>query len=139
MFCDFKSMPKMERVPVAADIMSAFITHLAGANAPSTVVNYMSAIQAWHAIHGLNWSINERETELLYKAAQNLAPPTSKRPMWEPYTLATISAIQEHLDLALLLHAVVFACLTTTFFVAARTGKFTIPNLKAFDPARHVT
>lgn len=138
-FCDFKAIPESERAPVAEDIMSAFIAHLAGAYAPSTVVNYVSAVQAWHDVHGLTWNINERETELLYKAARNLAPPTSKRPAREPYTLATIAAIRERLDLTTPLHAAVFACLTTTFFAAARTGEFTIPNLKAFDPARHIT
>ena len=74
--------------------MSAFISHLAGTYASSTVVSYVSAVQAWHAAHGLTWSINEREAELLYKAARNLAPPSSKRPAREPYTLATIAAIR---------------------------------------------
>ena len=122
-----------------ADIMSPFIGHLARAYAPSTVINYVSTVQAWHAVHGLTWNINEKETELLYKAVRNLAPPTSKCPKREPYTVTTITAIQEHLDLTLPLHTTVFACLTTTFFAAARTGEFTIPNLKAFNPARHIT
>ncbi|KAF8551266.1 hypothetical protein OG21DRAFT_1445479 [Imleria badia] len=138
-FCDFKSIPEPERAPVAADVMSTFISHLAGAYAASTVVNYVSAVQAWHTIHGLSWNINKREADLLYKAAHNLAPPTSKRPAREPYTVATIAAIQERLDLALPLHAAVFACLTTTFFAAAHTGEFTLPTLKAFEPARHIT
>ena len=107
-FCDFKSIPEAERAPVATDIMSTFIAHLAGAYAPSTVVNYVSTVQAWHEVHRLKWSINEWETELLYKVARNLAPSTSKRPMREPYTLATIATIQQHLDLTLPLHAVVF-------------------------------
>ena len=65
--------------------------------------------------------------------------PTSKCPLREPYTLTTITAIRECLDLTLPLHATVFTCLTTMFFTAARTGEFTIPNLKAFNPARHIT
>ena len=138
-FCDFKSIPEEEQAPVAADIVLAFISHLAGAYAPSTVINYVSTVQAWHAIHGLSWSINEKEAELLYKAARNLALPTSKCPMREPYTLVTITTIREHLDLASPLHAAVFACLTTTFLAATCTGEFTIPNLKAFDPACHIT
>ena len=104
---------------MAADLMLAFIASLAGAYTPSTVVNYISAVQAWHEVHGLRWSINEREAELLYKAARNLAPPTSKRPIREPYTLATIDAIRKHLDLTSPLHAAAFVCLTTTFFAVA--------------------
>ena len=120
-------------------MMSAFIAHLVGAYASSTVVNYVSMVQAWHAIHGLEWRINKREADLLYKAAWNLAPPTAKRPAREPYTLGTIASIRAQLDLMSPLHAAVFACLTTTFFAAACTGEFTIPNLKAFDSARHIT
>jgi hypothetical protein len=138
-FCDFKSIPEMERVPVTGDILSSFISHLAGTYALLTVVNYMSAVQAWHAIHDLNWSINEKETELLYKAAWNLVLPTPKYPTQEPYTLSIIATIKEHLDLTLPLHVAVFACLTMTCFAAACTREFTIPNLKAFDPARHIT
>ncbi|KAF8549731.1 hypothetical protein OG21DRAFT_1447561 [Imleria badia] len=138
-FCDFKNIPEVDRAPVVADVLSAFIAHLAGAYAASTVVNYVSAIQAWHLVHRLPWNINERETDLLYKAARSIAPPTSKRPPREPYTLDTLAAIKAQLDLSTPLHAAVFACLTSTFFAAARTGEFTVPNLKAFDPARHIT
>ena len=70
---------------------------------------------------------------------QHGTPPASKCPLREPYTLITIAAIRECLDLTLPLHAAVFACLTTMFFTMACTGEFTIPNLKAFDPVRHVT
>jgi hypothetical protein len=44
-FCDFNVIPEMERAPVAVDVLSTFITHLAGMYAPSTVVNYMSTVK----------------------------------------------------------------------------------------------
>ena len=139
MFCNFKSIPEVERAPVRADILSTFITHLAGSYTPSMVVNYVSTVQAWHAVHRLEWKINKKEADLLYKVACHLAPPTSKHPPREPYTLETIRAIKEHLDLTMPLHVVVFTCLTTTFFAVACTREFTVPNLKAFDLARHIT
>jgi hypothetical protein len=37
------------------------------------------------------------------------------------------------------LHAAVLACLTTTFYAAARAGEFTVPKLSAFSPQLHVT
>ena len=138
-FCDFKSILEPEQAPVAEDMMSAFIAHLAGAYTSSTVVNYVSVVQAWHAIHGLEWCINEREADLLYKATWNLAPPTAKWPAREPYTLGTIASIRTQLDLTSPLHMAVFTCLTTTFFTAAHTGEFMIPNLKAFNSAHHIT
>ena len=43
------------------------------------------------------------------------------------------------LDLSRPLHAAVYACLTTTFWAAARVGEFTVRRLADFDPVRHVT
>jgi hypothetical protein len=48
-----------------------------------------------------------------------------------------IEKIKAHLALDTPRHAAAYACLTTTFYAAARLGEFTVPNLKAFDPARH--
>ncbi|KAF8798548.1 hypothetical protein BYT27DRAFT_7177580 [Phlegmacium glaucopus] len=70
--------------------------------------------------------------------ASLLAPPSSKRPKRAPLTLATVISIAGKLDLATPLDAAVFACLTTTFFSAARLGEFTVPSLKAFTHTLHV-
>lgn len=47
-------------------------------------------------------------------------------------------SIRNNLILADPLHAAVFACLTTTFYAAARTGEFTTKTLKDFHPSLHV-
>ena len=67
-----------------------------------------------------------------------LAPPSSKRPKRAPWTIAIIVALATKMDFTLPLDASVFACLTTTFFTAARLGEFTLPSLKAFILDRHV-
>jgi hypothetical protein len=47
-------------------------------------------------------------------------------------------SIRNKLDLTDPLHAAVFACLTTTFYAAARVGEFTTKTLKDFHPSTHV-
>ncbi|KAF8126029.1 hypothetical protein EV363DRAFT_1125441, partial [Boletus edulis] len=138
-FCDLKAIPEEQRAPTSSDILAAFISSLAGTYAGSTVVNYVNGVHAWHTIHRLPWKLRSDETDALLKAAKLLAPPSSKRPPREPYTIDIIVKIRSHLNLQDPLDAAVFACLTTTFFATARTGEFTTPSQHTFDPATHIT
>ena len=138
-FCDLKGVSEEARAPASHDLISTFISNLAGTYAGSTVTNYLSAVHAWHTIHGLPWSFNSDEIDALVKAAKILAPPSSKRPPREPFTIDTIIKLRAHLSLSQPLEAAVFACLTTTFFATARTGEFTVSKLTAFDPTVHIT
>lgn len=76
--------------------------------------------------------------EALLKAAEALTPPASRRKKRRPYTIDYIVALRGHLNLDTPLDAAVYACLTTTFFAAARLGEFTVRRLNAFDPTWHV-
>jgi hypothetical protein len=33
----------------------------------------------------------------------------------------------------------IFACITTTFYSIARLGEFTVPAIRTFNPAKHIT
>jgi hypothetical protein len=35
--------------------------------------------------------------------------------------------------------ATIFTCITTTFYSIARLGEFTVPAIRTFDPAKHIT
>ncbi|KDQ49030.1 hypothetical protein JAAARDRAFT_144039 [Jaapia argillacea MUCL 33604] len=76
--------------------------------------------------------------EALLKAASTLAPTSSKRKKCQPYTITFISSLQDHLALDNPLDAAVYACLTTTFYAAARVGEFMVRQLDTFNPAIHV-
>jgi hypothetical protein len=78
------------------------------------------------------------EMKAALDGAAILAPPSSKRPKRTPMTLDTISSLATRFDLSKPLDAAVFACLTTTFFSAARLGEFTLTALKSFNPNQHV-
>jgi hypothetical protein len=138
-FCDLKGISEESRAPASHEIISIFISTLAGTYAGSTVSNYLNTVHAWHTIHGLPWSFRSDEIDALVKAAKILAPISSKQAPREPYTIDTMINLRAQLSLLDPLDAAVFACLTTIFFATARTSEFTVNNLSAFDPLRHVT
>ncbi|KAF9220077.1 hypothetical protein BS17DRAFT_769616 [Gyrodon lividus] len=113
-------IPEAERAPANPSIVAAFILALADSYSGSAVSNYVCGIKAWHTIHGLTWTLSDNETEALLQAASSLAPPRSKRPPRESYTIESPISIRNQLDLTTPLHAAVFACLTTAFYATAR-------------------
>ncbi|GBE84549.1 hypothetical protein SCP_0605280 [Sparassis crispa] len=80
----------------------------------------------------------QSEMKAALDGAANSAPPSSKREKRVPFTVNFIVQLCGELDLSLPLDAAVYACLTTTFFCAARLGEFTLPNLKAFERTVHI-
>ena len=138
-FCDARDIPEDERAPTNQQIITAFITTLAGSYAGATVSNYICGIRAWHILHGLEWKLNELELEAALKGAERLAPPSSKRKKRLPYTPDFITVLRQHLDLSDPFDAAVFACLVICFYAAARLGELVVPRLDAFSPATCVT
>jgi hypothetical protein len=137
-FCDRRSTPESDRAPASPDLIKIFISSITGSYSAKTINNYVAGIRAWHKLHGLAWQLEEGDFDTLLRAAQKKAPPSSKRKQREPITPAYIERLRTHLDLTTPRHAAAYACLTTTFYAAARLGEFTTRNLKDFDPARHV-
>ena len=137
-FCDRRNTPEEDRAPASPDLIKLFIASVAGAYSAKTISNYMLGVRAWHKLHGLVWLLEDGDLDTLLRAAQKKAPPSSKRKQRQPITPEYIEKVKDQLDLSTPLHAAAYACLTTTFYAAARLGEFTIPTLKDFDPARHV-
>ena len=137
-FCNRKHILEADCAPASPILLAAFISMLAGSYSGSAVSNYLSGIKAWHTIHGLGWTLSDVETDALLKATFSLTPPSSKRPLRDPYTVDTITTIHTRLDMASPLHATVYACLTTLFYATARTGEFTTRTLTSFDPTSHI-
>ncbi|KAK0434350.1 hypothetical protein EV421DRAFT_1892776 [Armillaria borealis] len=133
-FCNIRNIPDDAHCPASPDIISSFLATMAGNYASGTLSNYLHGIRAWHILHGLPWLVNEAETTALMTAAIHLQPPLSRRKPRLPYTCDTLGTLLHHLDLSLPLDATVAACLTTTFYSAARLGEFTLANLGCFDP-----
>ena len=137
-FCDDRRIPETQRAPAAPILIHSFIAALAGGYTGDAIANYVCAVRAWHLLHGLAWQMSDREVQTLLDAAAKTTPRTLRRKKQKPCTPDFILAIRTQLDLSLPVHAAVYACLTTTFYAAARLGEFTVKNLTAFDPNLHV-
>ncbi|KIK90740.1 hypothetical protein PAXRUDRAFT_151282, partial [Paxillus rubicundulus Ve08.2h10] len=137
-FCDTKSIPDSDHTPVSSDLISFFISSLAGQYSGGTVANYLQGIRMWHIMHRLGWSHNDMKIEALLKAAIRLTPTSSKCKPREPYTVNILGLMHDNLDLVDPADTAVFACLTTTFWCTTRVGEFTVPRLDAFNPSLHV-
>ena len=137
-FCDNKGVNKLEYMPASTVLLTAFTSTLAGMYSGSAVANYLCGVKAWHTIHGLDWALGKAEMEALLKSATMLAPQTSKCPPRESYTIKTIALICSKLNLAILLDAAVFTCLTTLFYATVHTGEFTMHTLSSFNPKTHI-
>ncbi|KDQ55554.1 hypothetical protein JAAARDRAFT_133345 [Jaapia argillacea MUCL 33604] len=137
-FCDIREISEAQRCPASSILMLTFVSSCAGSYSGKTLANYFFVIRAWHTLHRQPWQMNPTEMKAILDGASILAPPTSRRPKRKPFTPTLISSIQDQLDLSTLLDAAVYACLTTTFWCAARVGEFTLPSLKAFNPHVHI-
>ncbi|KIJ05866.1 hypothetical protein PAXINDRAFT_92842, partial [Paxillus involutus ATCC 200175] len=83
-FCDNRNIPESERAPAIPSIISAFISTLAGSYSGSAISNYINGVRAWHTVHGLDWALNDTETDALLKAATSLAPLNQRGPHVNP-------------------------------------------------------
>jgi hypothetical protein len=137
-FCDKQGIAEQQRAPASTVVIAAFISALAGLYAAATIRNYVFGVRAWHILHGIPWQMNQDEVDALLKAAQVLTPATSKKKKREPWMEDYISTVRSMLDLTDPLHVAVYACLTTTFYSAARLGEFVVKSLTAFNPQLHV-
>jgi hypothetical protein len=139
-FCDTRvpPVPEHHRGPASDVLVLEFISWCAGTLRGNTLRNYTFGVKAWHTVHGLGWVLDDTRVAAALAAAERVAPVSSKKPKRPPLLVATITAIRDHLDVSRPLDAAVFACLTTTFWSAARLGEFTVPSLKGFDADVHV-
>ncbi|PSR79866.1 hypothetical protein PHLCEN_2v6854 [Hermanssonia centrifuga] len=112
---------------------------MAGLYAASSVSNYYAAVKAWHIIHRLKWQINDLQVKKLIEAARRLAPPSSKRPPRNPFTIDLLAKVFKHLDPNVSLDAAVRACASSLLFGIARCGELTTKTLSSFDPASNIT
>ncbi|KAF8965573.1 hypothetical protein BDZ97DRAFT_1811321 [Flammula alnicola] len=134
-FCDLSNLSEDERCPARTSTILSFIAACAGSYSGDTLAGYVQGVHAWHTLHGAVWSMQRAELQAVLAGAATLAPPSSKREKREPFTEETLCHLRATLDLNDPLDVAVWACLTTTFWSAARVGEFTLKSLTAFKAA----
>lgn len=138
-FCDTHEIPENQRCPISSALLLTFLSSCAGSYSGSALANYAAGLRAWHLLHGQPWLIDAKELKATLDGATALAPNSSKREKRIPFTPAIIISFRQHLNLDDPKDAAIFACITTSFYAIARLGEFTVPSMKAFDPAKHIT
>lgn len=138
-YCDSHNIPDPQRAPISANILLAFLSSCAGSYSGSTLSNFAAGLRAWHLLHGLQWKINPDELRAILEGASRLAPPSSKRPLREPFRVDTLQLLHALMDPENPRDAAIFACITVVFYCVARLGEFTVQSIKQFDPTKHIT
>ncbi|KZV78239.1 hypothetical protein EXIGLDRAFT_574071, partial [Exidia glandulosa HHB12029] len=136
-FCDSRTISEALRAPASREVVSLFITALAGMYSQSAISNYVAALSAWHVIHRLDWQAKDSEVVALIRGAAATAPP--RKPPRPPFTVEMLDGVLAQLDHMIHLDVAVAAALTIAFWATCRTGEVTVPNLGGFDPLQHPT
>ena len=137
-FCDQQNIPEPMHCPTPAQLVLAFLSCCVGAYAGATLSNYATGLRAWHTLHGQPWLVDPDTLKQCLEGATKLAPPSSKRPLCAPFTTDIIASLKQMLSLNQPLDAAIFTCMAVCFWCIARLGEFTVMNLKAFNPAKHI-
>ncbi|KAG2757626.1 hypothetical protein P692DRAFT_20674364, partial [Suillus brevipes Sb2] len=58
-YCDSKDIDDNLRAPASSELISAFISDLAGSYSGKTISSYIHGIRAWHILHGKSWSLDD--------------------------------------------------------------------------------
>jgi hypothetical protein len=136
-FCDLHEIPEQKRAPISTDVLKAFIAATAGTYSKSAIDNHVCSVRAWHLINSVPWPVDSDSVKLMVRAAWKLAP--APKPERVPFTVHYIAKLLKGLDPDSTLDVAVAACLTTSFWTAARLGEFTTPTIKtAFNPNVHI-
>ena len=117
---------------------NTFISSCTGSYSGSALANYVFAVWAWHILHGQPWSMDEAQVKAALNGATNLAPPSSKCPKREPFTVSLIRMLFSKLDFSDPIDVSVRACLTISCFTLAQGGELTVPSIDGFNSTIHI-
>ena len=138
-FCDSRGILEKDRTPANAALVPSFVSALTGSLSGKAIHNYVYSVRAWHTTYGLPWVLHEDQIATMLKGAARLAPPAIKQDKRKPVTIQMMSLIKDKIDQASPFDTAFFASHTTTFYMAAHVGEFTLLRLNAFNPAEHIT
>jgi len=72
-FCDLWG------VPADPTLVLSFLSACAGSYSGNALANHLYALQAWHTLHGMPWTMTKTEMTATLDGAAALAPSTSKK------------------------------------------------------------
>lgn len=78
-FCDLWGVPDAECCPADPTLVLSFLSACAGSYSGNALANHLYALQAWHTLNGMPWTMTKTEMIATLNGAVALAPPTSKK------------------------------------------------------------
>jgi hypothetical protein len=138
-YCDSFNIPENQCCPVSPTLLIAFLSSCTGLYSGTALANYAAGLKVWHLLHGCPWIVDSKELKAILDGASALAPATSKNAKCSPFTIDTLATIHAHINHDDPLDVAIFTCITTSFYSIVRLGEFTVPSIKAFNPAKHIT
>ncbi|KAG6327510.1 hypothetical protein ID866_11579 [Astraeus odoratus] len=102
------------------------------------LTNYAVGLKAWHILHSQPLLVDANSLKCCLEGANHMATPSSKHPLRAPFTPETIASIKSLFQLEEPLDTAVFACMSMCFWCVACLGKFTVLNLKSFNPSKTI-
>ncbi|KAG6326956.1 hypothetical protein ID866_12134 [Astraeus odoratus] len=138
-FCDQQNIPELAHCPAPTQLVLAFLSSCAGAYTGTTLANYVAGLKACHILHGQPWLVDADSLKCCLEGANHMAPLSFKCPLRAPFTPEIITSIKSLLQLEEPLDAAIFACMSVCFWCMVCLGKFTVPNLKAFNLSKNIT
>lgn len=136
-FCDEWKIPECERMPASYALLSAFISANAGKSAGNTIKTWLSGIHAWHTTNHAPWYGDDNWVRLCRTVA-NREGTIHEKPARPPVSLEHLFALYRAIDLAIPLHAAIWAAATVACFGCRRLGEILIKNRNSFDSKYHV-
>ncbi|CAD6908070.1 unnamed protein product [Tilletia controversa] len=112
--------PAHLRFPIPPTIVMLFFQSSAPFYAESTLGKVYSALQCWHAIHSLPWSVDKVEARTLRQSLRNASlPPLEDR---RPIRMDDFASMRRHLNMQDNAHVAIYACALISLWSMARHG-----------------
>ncbi|KAE8253803.1 hypothetical protein A4X03_0g5806 [Tilletia caries] len=116
--------PAHLRFPIPPTIVMLFFQSSAPFYAESTLGKVYSALQCWHAIHSLPWSVDKVEARTLRQSLRNASlPPLEDR---RPIRMDDFASMRRHLNMQDNAHVAIYACALISLWSMARHGELTV-------------
>jgi hypothetical protein len=92
-WANWKDVPDASRCPVLKVLLELFVPDMIGTFLGSVVDNTVTAMCAWHIIHGQPWSVLLGDLAALLRLAQKNTPAKSKQPSARHVGLCLLSGL----------------------------------------------
>ncbi|CEL60035.1 hypothetical protein RSOLAG1IB_12295 [Rhizoctonia solani AG-1 IB] len=134
LFCEGENIEKSAIFPADELVLCAFVGSFAGEKSGSTAGAAVSALKAWHRLHGVEWKGSYLLAHVL-KGVANLAPQSSRRPARPPVTIPMLNALRLGLNLQSPFDSAVFAAALSAFWGQCRLGEILGSSRLRHDPS----